>query len=154
MEKNTKKDKYMYIHIYITESLCCAPETNTTLQINYNSVKCSFKKKVNLWLFHLWTSTCDSVSPVTLKWALRVVWLEHRKSSITSVGDVVVTMVVVVLEPCNSKLAVVLLLTVSPTSPPPPQFLFYLDKSPDCVSSHSHMVSPALHESSSEVAGC
>ena len=83
-----------------------------------------------------------------------MVCLEHRKSSITSVGDVVVvTMVVVVLEPRNSKLAVVLLLMVSPTSAPPPQFLFYLDKSPDCVSSHSHMVSPALHKSSSEVAG-
>ena len=60
MEKNTKKDKYMYIHIYITESLCCAPETNTTLQINYNSVKCIFKTKSASGY-----STCEH-PPVTL----------------------------------------------------------------------------------------
>ena len=30
------------IYICITESLCCTPETNTTLQINYTSIK---KKK-------------------------------------------------------------------------------------------------------------
>ena len=36
MEKNLKK-KYMYI--YVTESLCCTPETNTTLYINYTSIK-------------------------------------------------------------------------------------------------------------------
>ena len=29
----------------ITESLCCAPETNTILQINYISIKIKKKKK-------------------------------------------------------------------------------------------------------------
>ena len=27
------------VYICITESLCCTPETNTTLQINYTSIK-------------------------------------------------------------------------------------------------------------------
>ena len=29
----------IYLSIYITESLCCTPETNTTLYINYTSIK-------------------------------------------------------------------------------------------------------------------
>ena len=37
------KKKDIYICIRITESLCCAAEINTTLEINYTSVK--FKKK-------------------------------------------------------------------------------------------------------------
>ena len=28
-----------YIYIYIAESFCCTLETNTTLQINYTSIK-------------------------------------------------------------------------------------------------------------------
>ena len=41
MEKNLKKNTYVsiYIYIYISESLCCTPETNTTLQSNYTSIK-------------------------------------------------------------------------------------------------------------------
>ena len=35
MEKNLKKNTY----ICVTESLCCTPETNTTLYINYTSIK-------------------------------------------------------------------------------------------------------------------
>ena len=34
----------MYLYIYITESLCCTAEINTTLQINYISIKLIFKK--------------------------------------------------------------------------------------------------------------
>ena len=30
-ERETKKRLYIYICVYITESLCCTPETNTTL---------------------------------------------------------------------------------------------------------------------------
>ena len=30
---------YIYRERYITESLCCIPETNTVLYINYTSVK-------------------------------------------------------------------------------------------------------------------
>ena len=30
---------YIYIYTYITESLCCRPETNTTLYVNYTSIK-------------------------------------------------------------------------------------------------------------------
>ena len=30
---------HTYIHTYIHESLCCAPEDNTTLYINYTSIK-------------------------------------------------------------------------------------------------------------------
>ena len=33
----------IYVHVYIyaciTESLCCMPETNMTLEINYTSIK-------------------------------------------------------------------------------------------------------------------
>ena len=39
MENNLKKNIYIHIHIYITESLCCICETSTTLQINYTSIK-------------------------------------------------------------------------------------------------------------------
>ena len=33
------------MHVYITESLCCTPETNTRLLINYNI---NFEIKLNL----------------------------------------------------------------------------------------------------------
>ena len=36
--KESEKE-YMYVHMYVTESLCCTPETNTTLQINCTSIK-------------------------------------------------------------------------------------------------------------------
>ena len=49
MENNQKKNIYEYIYSYICiylviytyvyESFCCIPETNTTLQINYTSIK-------------------------------------------------------------------------------------------------------------------
>ena len=41
MKKNLKKNRYMYMYIHIlkTESLCYTPETNTTLEINYTSIK-------------------------------------------------------------------------------------------------------------------
>ena len=63
MEKNLKKNIYIYIcvyiHIYVSESLCCTPETNTTvseslcctpetntkLYIKYNFLKKIFQKK-------------------------------------------------------------------------------------------------------------
>ena len=31
MEKNLKKNKYIYVYVYVTKSLCYVPETNTTL---------------------------------------------------------------------------------------------------------------------------
>ena len=34
-----------YIYMYITESLFCTAEINTTLQINYTSIKKKIKKK-------------------------------------------------------------------------------------------------------------
>ena len=40
METNLKKD--IYVYIYTTEALCCIPETNTALQINYNLKNLSF----------------------------------------------------------------------------------------------------------------
>ena len=39
---------YTHIHTYICESLCCNPETNTTLQINYYFNKNNFLKKNQL----------------------------------------------------------------------------------------------------------
>ena len=36
---------YIYIYIYIYESLCYTPETNSTLQINYTSIKKKTYKK-------------------------------------------------------------------------------------------------------------
>ena len=41
MKTNVKKNVY----ICKTESLCCAPEVNTTLKINYTSKKKKKKKK-------------------------------------------------------------------------------------------------------------
>ena len=47
MEKNVKKNAYTHTHIYmyITESLFCTAEINTTLSFNYASVKNRFKKR-------------------------------------------------------------------------------------------------------------
>lgn len=39
MEKDLKKSVYAYIYIYISESLCSTLETNTTLRVNYTSIK-------------------------------------------------------------------------------------------------------------------
>ena len=45
---------YITEYIHITESLCCTPETNTTLYINYTSIK-KKEEQVDLerdpWLF-------------------------------------------------------------------------------------------------------
>ena len=37
-----------YIYIYIAESLCCTPEANTILHINYTSIKRD-RKGLPLW---------------------------------------------------------------------------------------------------------
>ena len=37
--------EYIHIYMYMTESLCCTPETNTTWQINYTSIFKIKKKK-------------------------------------------------------------------------------------------------------------
>ena len=42
MEKNMKKNIhyiFLCVCIYVTGSLCCTPETNTTLQINFTSIQ-------------------------------------------------------------------------------------------------------------------
>ena len=31
--------RYMYLYTYISDSLCCVPDTNTTLSVNYISIK-------------------------------------------------------------------------------------------------------------------
>lgn len=46
-EKNLKNRD---VCIYITDSLCCKAETNTSLQIHCTSIKITFKKKNNLLL--------------------------------------------------------------------------------------------------------
>ena len=33
-----KEPEKEWIYVYITESLCCTPETNTTLKINYTPI--------------------------------------------------------------------------------------------------------------------
>ena len=53
-KKKTKKQAtvcYIYIiyYIYITESLCCTPETNPTLPVNYTSIK-KLKKILTTWI--------------------------------------------------------------------------------------------------------
>ena len=40
-----RKSKKEWIYIYITESLCYTTEINTTLQINYTSIRKTFLKK-------------------------------------------------------------------------------------------------------------
>ena len=42
--------QHIHGYVYITESLCCTPETNTTLWINYTSIKTERKKKEKLLL--------------------------------------------------------------------------------------------------------
>ena len=44
MGKESKKRMDIYICVCITDSLCCTPETNTTLQINYTAIKNLTKK--------------------------------------------------------------------------------------------------------------
>jgi len=40
MERKSKKEGiYIYIHIYIADSLCCMAETNMTLYSNYDPIK-------------------------------------------------------------------------------------------------------------------
>ena len=59
---------YMYVCVYIqkTESLCCTPEMNTTLQINYTSTKNINKlKKIN-------SVTCASEANEWAGWAGRL----------------------------------------------------------------------------------
>ena len=34
-----KGKEYKYIYACVTESLCCIPETNTTLLINYTTIQ-------------------------------------------------------------------------------------------------------------------
>ena len=41
MEKNLKMN--IYIYVCVTETLCCTPETDTTLKINYTSINFFFK---------------------------------------------------------------------------------------------------------------
>ena len=38
MGKESEKE-YMHVYVYKTESLCCIPETNTILPLNYTSIK-------------------------------------------------------------------------------------------------------------------
>lgn len=47
MKQNLKK---ICIHknMYTTESICCTPETNTAMQINYTSILKRIKKKLYL----------------------------------------------------------------------------------------------------------
>ena len=45
--------KYMHSDIYISESLCCTPETNTALGINYTLIQKNPKMKtVNNFMSH------------------------------------------------------------------------------------------------------
>ena len=39
MKKQSKKKKRMDICICIADSLCCIPETNTALEVNYTPIK-------------------------------------------------------------------------------------------------------------------
>ena len=54
MGKESEKE---WRYIYITGSLRCTPETNTTLYINYTPIKI-FKKKESLMRLH---ESCQSV---------------------------------------------------------------------------------------------
>jgi len=57
MEKNLKKNIYMcvcvcvYVYVYITESLGYILKTNTTLQINYTSIKKKERKDKGMVVF-------------------------------------------------------------------------------------------------------
>ena len=69
MKKNIKNR-----YVCITESLCCAPETNTALCINYTLIK-KKKSKTKHWEFPLaqWTqwrlwSTGTQVQPLAWIW--------------------------------------------------------------------------------------
>ena len=49
-KESLKRSTYIYIHMYvcicIIDALCCIPETNTALSINYTPIKI-FKKRRN-----------------------------------------------------------------------------------------------------------
>ena len=45
-----KKNTYMYICTYKTESFCCTAEINTTLQINYTSIKYKIEKNKDIYI--------------------------------------------------------------------------------------------------------
>ena len=45
------------VYIHTTESLCCTAEINTTLQIDYTSIKKKEEEKKNAWGFQLKTVT-------------------------------------------------------------------------------------------------
>ena len=47
---------YAHTHVYTAESLCSAPETNTTLQISYSSIKKKIlrRRKEMMCVYFLW----------------------------------------------------------------------------------------------------
>ena len=45
--KGKESEKNPNIYVSITESLCCMPKTNTTLQISYTSIKTFLTKNKN-----------------------------------------------------------------------------------------------------------
>ena len=57
IEKNLKNNIYMFVCLF-TEPLCCIPETNTTLQINYTSNR----KKKRSHQLQLWNASLDLYS--------------------------------------------------------------------------------------------
>ena len=66
MERHLKKNRY--IHIWISESLCCVPETNRTLYINYTSIK--KKKCTSIIASNIHLQTASKLGRTSLYWIL------------------------------------------------------------------------------------
>ena len=64
--------EFMCIHMCMTESICCRAEINTTLSINYSSIKLFFKKKRNALL------KC-------IPWVLHRIWVIKGKESLNRI---------------------------------------------------------------------
>ena len=75
------------MYIYITGSLCCTPETNTALQINYTSMK---KKNVAVCgkkdLIHFTSNFPGSISePAVFNTFLQLIGGQSTASGLTSI---------------------------------------------------------------------
>ena len=62
------KESEKVIYMYITESLCCTPETNRTLYINYTSIK--KKKCTSIIASNIHLQTASKLGRTSLYWIL------------------------------------------------------------------------------------
>ena len=98
MRKESEKE---WIYVYVTDSLCCAPETKTTLEINYTPMTIflmdNITKKnspLNKWDWDNWIATCKRVkldlcltpyTKIKSNWSLLYVRAKMRRILVRSI---------------------------------------------------------------------